>query len=155
MLRNLYLYIGLGSYMYIQVLGVQGVATLVIVSYYCVMIICKIPNSKYEFYNQQNMHQLVCEAVVIVSMSVQHLHIMIFKGDHAWSGGDHLWQLCMVQGGPYSLPYMVRGKVRDGACSTWPLVHKVQEQLPEKRTRGVRKAYKLHPLATSIAKSTV
>ena len=37
--------------------------------------------------------------------------------------------------------------VRDGAGLKWPPVHKVQEQPSEKRSRGVKKAYRLHHFA--------
>ena len=37
--------------------------------------------------------------------------------------------------------------VRNGAGSKCPPVHKVQEQLPGKQSRGVEKAYRLIPLA--------
>ena len=37
--------------------------------------------------------------------------------------------------------------LRDGAGSKWPPVHKVYEQLPKKRSRGVKKAYRLHHIA--------
>ena len=42
--------------------------------------------------------------------------------------------------------------LKNGAGSKWTPVHKVLEQLPEKQSRGVQKAYRLHSLAILLLK---
>ena len=70
----------------------------------------------------------------------------ILNVEAKWSKLEYTWS-CSTAGKNLQLSkaqyYFLS---RDGANSKWPSVHKVEEQVPEKQSRGVQKAYRLHPV---------